>query len=157
MRNGSIKWNDNNDGQNANQALGALPRGEYTRDTVIFYCCQNRSTWYNVIELPITSPFYLLPYKPDSQISTECQRVKWALAKKEFIKFNTGRENVFNGLHVFKEESHNGLRIYYCYYERKFYILLNFWLIHFKYCWSLETIIKYANYFVLITNNNRRS
>ncbi len=125
MVEGYIKWDDNNPPQeNRNQKLGSLPRGDYTYDTVIYYCCQNQSTWYDVIELPTTSPFYLLPYKPRSQYSTECQRVKWALPTLEYIRFDTEDDNnqdVFYGHHVDTDHDNPKGRpkVHYCYYESR--------------------------------------
>ena len=117
---GYIKWDDERHGEeNYNQALGTLPDGVYNSDTQIFYCCQNESTWYEVIELPITSPFYLLPHKSSSQTLPECQRVKFAWATLEYIRYDTegtGDNDVFNGHHVFADK---GLKVYYCYYESR--------------------------------------
>ena len=123
MVDGYIKWDDENQPQeNRNQALGSLPRGNYTYDTVIYYCCQNQSTWYDVIELPTTSPFYLLPYKPRPQSSNECQRVKWALATLEYIRFDTEddkNQDVFYGHHVDTDELKGRPTVHYCYYESR--------------------------------------
>jgi hypothetical protein len=134
MVNGFIKWDDEND-DNRNQALGTLPRGNYTQDTLIFYCCQNQSTWYDVIQLPITSPFYLLPYKPSSQDSTECQRVRWALATLEYIQFDTeenNNEDDFHSYHVATDKQIGQPKIYYCYYQGRFSTL------HF--CGNIENV-----------------
>ena len=120
--NGSVKWDDENH-LNRNQALGTLPHGDYTEDTVIFYCCQNQSTWHDVIELPTTSPFYLLPYQPPSHNSIKCQRVKWALATLEYIQFYTEdhhNQDMFHGHHVAINEGNDAQpMVYYCYYESR--------------------------------------
>ena len=121
MLSGSIKWDDEGKGpHNLNQALGTLPKGSYTYDTKIFYCCQNEGTWHDVIELPTASPFYLLPYKSSSQNLPECQRIKFARATLEYIRYDTEHsqnKDVFNGHHVFTDE---WPKVYYCYYESRF-------------------------------------
>lgn len=150
MLHGFIKWDDEgHEGKpNFNQALGTLPNGSYTYDTQIFYCCQNDSSWYEVIELPITSPFYLLPYKSSSQNSPECQRVKFARATLEYIRYDTehnGNQDTFYGHHVFTDNTDNeGPKVYYCYYESKFGKFVSLWLRVVQHCaFTRPKIIKY--------------
>ncbi|XP_028403904.1 uncharacterized protein LOC114526490 [Dendronephthya gigantea] len=129
MVNGYIKWDDKSESEgNLNQNLGSLPEGKYDDNTKIFYCCQNQSSWHDVIELPNTSPFYLLPYKSRLQNFKECQRVKWAHATLEYITYDTENNNnqdEFVGHHILTDELRGMPKVYYCYYESCRYKRLN--------------------------------
>lgn len=116
MSDGSIEWDDEDD-SNSNSKNGILPDGEYDmKDTKIHYCCRTQGYWYDPIDLPVSTPIFLLPYK-----SKNCQRVKWAMSKLQFITYDTEdshNKDDFQGNYVYTENKHNDLpTIYYCYYE----------------------------------------
>ena len=113
MKSGWVKWDDTNY-KNKNRNEGYLPDGSYNKDTTIYYCCQTEGHWYDVIELPVSQPFYLLT--SSSAGSPKCQMVKWAFSYLEYIVFDTEDDDNGDdkgGQHVFKE----GDKLYYCYYE----------------------------------------
>jgi len=63
------------------------------------------------------SPFYLMAYN-----TSECQRVKGALATEEFIRHNnenTNNKDSMSGTHPF-EKGKSNVTIMYCYYEGKY-------------------------------------
>lgn len=63
------------------------------------------------------SPFYLMAYN-----TSECQRVKGALATEEFIRYDnqdTDNKDSMNGTHPYEKGKEN-VTIMYCYYERKY-------------------------------------
>ena len=123
---GSIHWDDE-DNVNGNQENGILPDGTYDMDTEINYCCHDQGNWYDPIELPVSVPIFLLPYK-----SKNCQRVKWAISKLQFITYDTDNNqnrDSFQGSHVYAENKQSNLpTVYYCYYEGTytFYIIASF-------------------------------
>ena len=113
MNPGWVKWDDENY-QNTNKAGGSLPDGSYNKDTVIHYCCQTSGNWNDVIELPVSQPFYLLTSNSNSM--PKCQMVKWAFSYLEYIIFDTNDQNNADeqeGEHIFLE----GRKLYYCYYK----------------------------------------
>jgi hypothetical protein len=113
MKSGWIKWDDT-DYKNKNSRGGFLPDGSYNEDTKIEYCCQTKGHWYDVIELPVSQPFYLLT--SSSAGPPKCQMVKWAFSYLEYIVFDTEDKNNKDkqgGKHVFK----SGDKLFYCYYE----------------------------------------
>ena len=115
MSDGFIEWDDEDDSK-SNSKNGILPDGQYGTDTKIYYCCRTQGYWYDPIDLPVSTPIFLLPYK-----SKNCQRVKWAMSKLQFITYDTEDDNnmdKFQSNHVYTENKHNDLpTIYYCYYE----------------------------------------
>ena len=113
MDTGWVKWDDE-DSSNRNKKGGSLPDGSYNKDTVIRYCCQNASPWYDSIELPVIRPFYLLT--SSSTVSPKCQMVKWAFSYLEYIIFDTSDQSNADregGKHIFL----HGRKLYYCYYK----------------------------------------
>ena len=115
MKEGYIKWDDEDRAIENNEINGALPDGKYNDDTQIYYCCQNQGSWYNSIELPVDQPFYLLPFA-----KANCQRVKWSLSTLEYITYDTEDSvNIdhFKEPHVFTNKQQSLPKIYYCYYE----------------------------------------
>ncbi|CAB4008022.1 Hypothetical predicted protein [Paramuricea clavata] len=110
---GWIRWDDADD-KNGNSKGGSLPDGSYGKNTNIKYCCQTEGQWYDVIELPVSQPFYLLT--SSSIDAPKCQMVKWAFSYLEYIVFDTEDNNNYDGQggkHVFKD----GDKLFYCYYE----------------------------------------
>ena len=100
-----------------NKKGGTLPDGVYNKDTNISYCCRTDGDKLKPISLPVMSPFYLMAYN-----TSECQRVKGALATEEFIRHNnqdTDNKDSMNGTHPFEEGKKN-ITIMYCYYEGKY-------------------------------------
>jgi len=113
---GYIYFDDENH-KNINKKGGTLPDGEYNKDTKIFYCCRTDGDILKPITLPVMSPFYLMAYN-----TSECQRVKGALATEEFIRHDTedtNNQDSMNGTHPFEEGKKN-ITIMYCYYEGKY-------------------------------------
>lgn len=110
---GFVYWDDE-DNKNQNTKGGTLPDGIYDRNTLIRYCCRTDGDKRTPVTLPVSSPFYLKAFN-----SSECQRVKGAIATKEFIRFdnedykNTDREG---GSYPYGAGVANH-KIYYCYYE----------------------------------------
>ena len=117
MSDGSIEWDDEDDPRQVNSESGTLPYGRYDGDTKIYYCCRSQGNWYDPIDLPVVStPIFLLPYK-----SKNCQRVKWAMSRLQFITYDTEdnqNRDSFQDNHVYTENKNINLpTIYYCYYE----------------------------------------
>ena len=113
---GYIFFDDENH-KNINDKGGELPDGEYNKDTNISYCCRTDGDKLKPITLPVMSPFYLMAYN-----TSECQRVKGALATEEFIRYHnqyTDNKDSMNGTHPYEEGKEN-ITITYCYYERKY-------------------------------------
>ena len=113
---GYIFFDDENH-KNINEKGGTLPDGVYNKDTNISYCCRTDGDKLKPISLPVMSPFYLMAYN-----TSECQRVKGALAKEEFIRHNnqdTDNKDSMNGTHPFEEGKKN-ITIMYCYYKGKY-------------------------------------
>jgi hypothetical protein len=113
MRSGWVRWDDS-DYENKNRKGGFLPDGSYDKDTKIEYCCQTKGHWCDLIELPVSQPFYLLT--SSSADTPKCQMVKWALSYLEYIVFDTEDTNngdAQGGEHLFLD----GEKKYYCYYE----------------------------------------
>lgn len=118
---GWTKWFDRKY-LNINRKGGTLPDGEYNRDTLLKYCCQDQGHWYNSIELPVDRPFYLLPHHSSASDSSKCQRVKYALSSLEYIIYNN--QNVTqdpDNNHAYTELTDSRLsKLYYCYYKGMF-------------------------------------
>lgn len=82
--------------------------------------CQTTGTKSVPIDLPISHPFYLLPYG-----SSECQQVKWMVATKQWIQYATN--NYASGSYkdgtipyvTVGTKAQLGITVYYCYYESK--------------------------------------
>ena len=70
LEQGFVIWDDENT-DNQDDKGGALPEGEYTEDTKIYFCCSNKGVKDNQIALPFKKPFFLFAYK-----SINCQKVK---------------------------------------------------------------------------------
>jgi len=115
LKEGHVFWDDEND-KNINKKGGTLPDGKYDQDTLVYYCCKTDGDRYTPISLPVISPFYLKPFN-----TSECQRVKGAIATKEFIRFDTedsGNKDRQNGSYPFGAGIANH-RLLYCYYESR--------------------------------------
>ncbi|XP_031558172.1 uncharacterized protein LOC116294666, partial [Actinia tenebrosa] len=86
----------------------------------LYFFCQTSGNKTIPISLPITKPFYLLPYG-----SRDCQQVKWMVATTEWIKYYTPyydyRYHKTHGTvphHKVDDRNHNnGITMFYCYYE----------------------------------------
>ena len=96
-----------------------------TTQTFHFHC-QTSGNKTIPISLPITKPFYLLPYG-----SRDCQQVQWMVATSEWIKYHT--DNYYEGyqyqtegkvpyIELGRDHLNTGITMYYCYYESKAYI-----------------------------------
>ena len=112
---GYIFFDDENF-KNQNDMGGVLPDGVYNEDTKLFYCCRTDGDKLEPVSLPVRIPFYLMAYN-----SSECQQVNWALATKEFIRFDNEDQNnkdAWNGTHAYVKGDRS-LTISYCYYEGK--------------------------------------
>ena len=117
FKKGLVYWDDENH-KNQNEKGGTLPDGIYDDgNTLIRYCCRGDGDKRTPVTLPVISPFYLNAFN-----SSECQRVKGAIATKEFIRFdnedynNKDREE---GSYPYGAGISNH-RIYYCYYQSKY-------------------------------------
>lgn len=62
-------WDDENT-DNQDDKGGALPEGEYTEDTKIYFCCSTVGVVDSQISLPAKNPFFLFAYE-----SIKCQKV----------------------------------------------------------------------------------
>ena len=113
---GFVHWDDDDTiiGDNLNKEGGTLPEGKYGDNTRIYFCCRTDGDKNDAILLPSKSPFYLLAFQ-----STQCQKVKWAIASLEWIYFDT--EHWKNADHSGGEYPHDATTIhptiYYCYYR----------------------------------------
>ncbi|XP_031550756.1 uncharacterized protein LOC116288153 isoform X1 [Actinia tenebrosa] len=94
----------------------------------LHFSCQTSGNEKIPISLPITKPFYLLPYG-----SRDCQQVEWMVATTEWIKYHTGnykdRSYQKSGTAVpfyeIGDIKNKGITMYYCYYESCNYTLTN--------------------------------
>ncbi|EDO47953.1 predicted protein [Nematostella vectensis] len=119
---GWVVWDDerNDNGTNRNRRNGTLPKGRYSLQTKIFFCCSTKGDKRTAIDLPLVSPFYLIAYA-----SSSCQRVRGATATREFIYYETeyytlSTKNDYGGAHPYRvTRSRYGHTIYYCYYKHK--------------------------------------
>ncbi|XP_048576214.1 uncharacterized protein LOC5520256 isoform X2 [Nematostella vectensis] len=117
---GWVVWDDerNDNGTNRNRRNGTLPKGRYSLQTKIFFCCSTKGDKRTAIDLPLVSPFYLIAYA-----SSSCQRVRGATATREFIYYETeyytlSTKNDYGGAHPYRvTRSRYGHTIYYCYYK----------------------------------------
>lgn len=115
LKEGFVIWDDENT-DNQNDKGGALPEGEYTEDTKIYFCCSTTGVVDNQISLPAKSPFFLFAYE-----SFKCQKVLNMKSTSEFIKFddedhgNTDHEGgeYPYGIHKFQKDH----MLFLCYYE----------------------------------------
>lgn len=110
---GYVYWDDE-DYKNVNKKGGTLPDGVYDRDTLIKYCCRADGDKLTPVTLPVMSSFYLMMSN-----TSECQRVKGAVATKEFIRFDnedTNNKDRQNGSYPYGAGIKNH-KLYYCYYE----------------------------------------
>ncbi|XP_031559864.1 uncharacterized protein LOC116296049, partial [Actinia tenebrosa] len=87
----------------------------------LYFFCQTSGNKKIPISLPITKPFYLLPYG-----SRDCQQVKWMVATTEWIKYHTHdysysyyQKHGTVPNHKLGDWNHNGITMFYCYYESK--------------------------------------
>ncbi|CAH3171752.1 unnamed protein product, partial [Porites lobata] len=113
LKKGYVFWDDEDD-KNINKKGGTLPDGIYDKDTLVYYCCRTDGDKYTPISLPVISPFYLKAFN-----TPECQRVKGAIATKEFIRFDTEdtrNKDRQNGSYPYGAGIANHLLLY-CYYE----------------------------------------
>ena len=93
--------------------------------TVLYFYCQTSGNKKIPISLPITKPFYLLPYE-----SRDCQQVEWMVATSEWIKYHTrdnSENNVKHNTVPYVElgnEDGDGVTMYYCYYQSEQCIMI---------------------------------
>lgn len=122
---GSVTWEDEDD-HNRNCHQGTLPLGSYyINQTTIFFCCRSDGPKAISINLPTTSPFYLLAHKYKS-----CQQVRLAVATSEWIYYDTEDDNGkrYNSIKPpapYISEKKSGYKVYYCYYRSKFFIQIS--------------------------------
>jgi len=117
LKEGFVIWDDENT-DNQNDKGGALPEGQYTEDTKIYFCCSTHGFTDKDISLPAKKPFFLFAYE-----SLKCQKILNMKATSEFIKFddedhgNTDYEGgVYPyGIHRFQKDH----MLFLCYYEPK--------------------------------------
>ena len=84
---GFIKWDDK-DLFNKNGRMGALPDGEFDKNTKIFFCCRNDASSNKAIVMPTYDPFVLYRY------TGHCQAVKGMTVQEDFIEWiNEGVRN----------------------------------------------------------------
>ena len=105
---------DDENYKNQNRMGGTLPDGVYNEDTKLFYCCRTDGDKKKPMSLPLVSPFYLMAFN-----SSECQRVKGALATQEYIQFDDEDESnkdTSSGMHPYEKGKQN-VTVTYCYYE----------------------------------------
>ena len=113
---GFVYWDDE-DNKNRNKKGGTLPDGKYDRNTLIRYCCRTDGDKRTPVTLPVSSPFYLMAFN-----SSECQRVKGAIATEEFIRFDNEdykNKDSEEGSYPYGAGIANH-KIYYCHYESKY-------------------------------------
>lgn len=115
LEQGFVIWDDENT-DNQDDKGGALPEGEYTEDTKIFFCCSDKGVKDSQISLPAKKPFFLFAYK-----SVNCQKVLNMKVTSEFIKFDDEdrgnadyEEGAYPyGIHQFQKDH----MLFLCYYE----------------------------------------
>ena len=93
----------------------------------ISYCCSVLGSTQTPIDLPLTSPFYLIAY--DSKV---CQLVRGAQSSLEYIFYETEystfmTKNDYGGAHPYGvTRDPQGQMIFYCYYRRELQFI--FWI-----------------------------
>ncbi|XP_031566202.1 uncharacterized protein LOC116301306, partial [Actinia tenebrosa] len=101
--------------------------GYWGNSIKMWFSCQTSGDKKIPISLPITKPFYLLPYG-----SRDCQQVKWMVATTERIKYHTRnykghKQNGFGyetvPYHEIGDINDKGITMYYCYYKSCNYTL----------------------------------
>jgi len=115
LKEGFVMWDDENT-DNQNDKGGALPAGQYTEDTKIYFCCSTTGFVDKEISLPAKRPFFLFAYE-----SARCQKVLNMKVTSEFIKFddedhgNTDYEygEYPYGIHRFQKDH----MLFLCFYE----------------------------------------
>lgn len=115
LKEGFVMWDDENT-DNQNDKGGALPAGQYTEDTKIYFCCSTTGYVENQISLPAKRPFFLFAFE-----SARCQKVLNMKVTSEFIKFddedhgNTDYEygEYPYGIHRFQKDH----MLFLCFYE----------------------------------------
>lgn len=115
LKEGFVMWDDENT-DNQNDKGGALPAGQYTEDTKIYFCCSTTGYVENQISLPAKRPFFLFAFE-----SARCQKVLNMKVTSEFIKFddedhgNTDYESGAYpyGIHRFQKDH----MLFLCFYE----------------------------------------
>ncbi|PFX26315.1 CUB and sushi domain-containing protein 2 [Stylophora pistillata] len=118
FKEGYVYWDDDDSNKNKNKRSGTLPDGTFNENTRIEFCCRSDGEKDTPILLPSDSPFFLLAYKSD-----KCQMVKWAIARAEWIYYDTQNNNNMDGrgggfpYDAREREQHQ--KIYYCYYTGK--------------------------------------
>ncbi|KFM82229.1 hypothetical protein X975_13680, partial [Stegodyphus mimosarum] len=130
FKSGYITWLDTKQFPSNNKIEGSVPRGNYTQNTTtIFFCCRSDGSAENYIELPTTSPFYLLRY------GKLCQKVKGMTPSSQYFHFNEDIDprypsteksaDMIDGIskygspHPFVDKSkyEKGIMLFYCYYD----------------------------------------
>lgn len=113
FREGYVFWDDENN-KNINKKGGTLPDGIYNQDTLIYYCCRGDGNKLHPVSLPINSPFYLKAFN-----TSDCQRVKGAIATEEYIRFDNEdvrNKDRQNGSYPYGSGIANH-KMSYCYYQ----------------------------------------
>ena len=118
MKDGFVKWDDDDGFFNQNSRSGVIPDGDYSgSNTKIYFCCRIDGNKNEPILLPSKNPFFLLAYG-----SSKCQQVKWALGTSEWIRFDTdwfSNSDDLGGAFPYGSGK-NGHTIHYCYYQGLF-------------------------------------
>lgn len=111
---GEIKWDDE-DTKNDNMADGILPDGEYSKDTILRFCCRSDGSAENPIELPIREPFFLLKH------SNRCQAVLGMRVTEEWLFWDCEDRENKNSYHGEIPASFitKDVKLLYCYYEKQ--------------------------------------
>ena len=110
---GNIYWDDE-DSNNANFRAGAVPAGNYGRDTRIFYCCRSDGDINVPIVLPTERPFFLM-----RQSAAGCQLVAGMSVSLEWKYSDDEDCNNANSISgsIPYIEGVKDYRLYYCYYS----------------------------------------
>ncbi|XP_048743295.1 uncharacterized protein LOC125656753 isoform X1 [Ostrea edulis] len=113
FREGKVLWDDE-DKRNSNRYGGTLPRGTYSQDTRIYYCCRNDGSFRKRIRLPTKTPFYLLRFR------APCQRVQGMYVREETVHFDDEDSRNKNAAHGWYPMGAGGRdhNLHYCFYRR---------------------------------------
>ncbi|XP_032230669.2 uncharacterized protein LOC116614138 [Nematostella vectensis] len=112
MSMGSMYWNDRLAFVDPDYTRGELPRGVYTVNTLMYFCCSTAGRRDTAIPLPVATPFALFPLDP------YCQKVIGAYASLEYIEFDTvNYDNIWKTPHPYLGRKSYDPTMYYCYYR----------------------------------------
>lgn len=116
MSEGEIFWDDEDVG-NINEVGGFLPKGFYTRNTIIRFCCMRDDSISGdddkPINLPPYQPFYLLQY------GDLCPLVTGMRLTPEWVVWDTEDVHSLNRAKDVTPKAEIGpahIKLYYCYY-----------------------------------------